>query len=106
VAQDVLESLKAAATHDEPRGEGVPQVVEVQAVELRLDDGDFAGKTASAFSESAVTWRETKMSEEIGSLDAFIMCDRGSACKPKAKSVLPRCTRTSVNLHARASGVA
>jgi len=36
VAQDRLQGLEASAAHHEPRGEAVPQVVEVQAVQLGL----------------------------------------------------------------------
>src|SRR3989449_6132051 len=41
VAEDLLKGLEAAAPHDEPRGEVVAAVVEVEVVKLRLGDRVF-----------------------------------------------------------------
>src|SRR5438034_1044262 len=44
VAQDRLQGLEASATHHEPTGEAMAQVVEMQAVELGLGDRVLEGR--------------------------------------------------------------
>jgi hypothetical protein len=72
VTEDLLQRLKAAVPHDEPRGDMVATVVEVEVVELGLGNGvlersaDVAGRShvASQQGELAIIpWLEFSMAD-------------------------------------------
>src|SRR5439155_22688867 len=64
VPQDVLKRLEATAPHHEPGREAMPQVVEVQAVELRLGDRVLERRADGACRPDAALVRARKSRQD------------------------------------------